>query len=781
MKNFKILFSVLLFVLSISMVGSINNVQAQTAATLTVVPSSISTPTNGFYKFKAMYDPDGASGVETPRDVTMQSTWASANPAYVNAHSVMKGTFVSQNCIGNNQDVTVYAFYNSISGLALTRSSCKSAGSSLGQGTLTISARFGILDTLSGSLTSSRNLTQEEKDQVILKLYNRESVLFNTLVKADLRLDQATSLDVFPTSGGGSGDYSVSSVGLPLGWGLAKSYSCQVTVGQSKTCQIGLFKDRVDHTSDYSVDMTEGPAAILPSFSTNLVQAQFQKTVLDTSGKIMDMKMVKVSGKQILLVMASVSGGVSVYSYDATDPGNPSLLQENKIGSYVNYGNSKLIVLDDYPYVLISQLVRQPNPNYQGVDYWTYTGQIDSSGKLTQISITRFAKDYQESQAGFNDNSPQALFALGGKTYLVTSDYYTLKFFDVTSSTDHNDAKMVSQYNSEGVQLALQRGSPWNPVKVVKFSNKVYIVANMASTDSGWFHANAVDFMFVVDVSNIANPVLVFAPPRVSSLFNHDWQLNAMEKKYINRDNPHSGNVTLFDNVLSKAVHFYSPRQELAGNHANIYQTQDASEVLPKIRVRDVLAGYSVVEGSNFVQEITQSRVVVCEQRGAKGDANSSGKDCGSGVLGSTEPGSSSGYRFPYQSINFGIPLDMENGVVVSSSGKVALLTSSGILFADTSLAFGGVNSIDAVLYQKDSKNFYVFVSTSKNVKSVKLYFDQGINPPGTIPPPDDEIIPPPPSDENQTGGTFNLPSNFTTSPFSIRGLIRFIEKLKGL
>lgn len=485
-------------------------------------------------------------------------------------------------------------------------------------------------------------------------------------------------------------------------------------------------------TSDqYSVNMTEGPEATLPQFSSGLASAQFQKNVLDlSSGNILDVKLMKFSGKPFLLILAKSSSSIVVNVYDISNPQNPSLLKENNIVGSSYHAAGKLVTLDNYSQIFITGLTRQPNPSYGSVDYWTYVGKIDSSGKLTQTALTRWAKDYQESQAGINDNLPQDLFTLGEKTYLVTSDYYTLKFFDVSSSTDHTDSKMISQYDSSGVRLALQRGYPWDNVEVVKFSNKIYIVATMASTDSGWFHANPVDFMFVIDVSNINSPTPVFAPPRVSSLFNHDWQLNAMEKKYINRDNPSS--VTLFDNVSSKVFHYFPPNEELSYNFANIYQTKDEGEVLPKIRLRNVVAGYSIVGGSSFLQEVSGSRYVVCEQRGAAPySGGTDGKRCGQGTRsGSTAPGTGLGGERPYKSIDFGIPLDMENGVIVTSLGKTALLTSSGLSFADTSSAFGSGSFDKAVLYQKDSKNFYAFVVNSKTVKSVKLTFNQAINMP---------------------------------------------------
>lgn len=709
---------------------ALDRVSAQAVATLEISPSSISTPSaTGLYSFKAIYDSDG-SGPVASQDVTNQSTWVSSNPGYVNPHPIVKGTFVSQNCIGDNQNITVYAFYGSLSKSAVAGSLCASSSNSLGKGNITISARFGVLDSLSGSLTSARDLTQEEKDLVSVKLLKRGDFFpyFYSLVKSGVKLDTATSIDVYST------DLAISQESLPAGWGFARSYSCKPVVGQSTTCRIELFKDQIDHTSDYGVDTTEGPAATLPSFIPSLVQAQLQETILNLSGTyegIMDMKMIKVSEKQILLVMAKVSGGVSVYSYDATNPENPLLLHENKIGSYlVNYNTSKLVALDDYPYVLISNLARQPNPNYQGVDYWTYTGQIDSSGKLTQVSLIRFAKDYSE-QESFNNNSPLALFNIGTKTYLVTTHkaWGPLAFFDVTNGVDLSDSKIISQFSFDdtslrGVDPVRQGAIDWSNVKVITSGGKTYVVANKTGTGSGWFHAIASDSMIVADISNINSPVVAVAK-NISPMFNHEWQLNDMEKKYFNLENPYPSNITLIDGASSKAIHFYSLDEELSTNSANVYQDKDAGEVLPKLRLRDIIAGYTI-KGDNVFQEIGGTRMVVCEQRGSSFGRQSD--HCGDGIRSeSTDPGSGTPTKNPYKSIDLGIPLDMKNGVIISSKGKVALMTSSGILFADTSSAFGGGNLIDAILYQKDSKNFYAFVADSKKVKSVKLTFSQNV------------------------------------------------------
>lgn len=743
-------------------VPPIKNVSAQTTATLVITPSSISVPTNGFYSFKAIYDSDGSGSVAS-QDVTGQSTWVSSNPGYVNPHPNVKGLFVTQHCIGDNQDITVYAFYNGLSGQASARSTCSPVSGSLGTGTITIQARFGVYEPLGHYLVSPRDLTNEEKNQISLKFLKRGDYypFFYSIVESGVHPGTPVSVDVYST------DYTISIESVPAGWQPMKPYSCQPVVGQNTTCQMEFFKDRLDAeaTARYAVDLTEGPEATLPSFSSGLVSAQFKKNVLESpSGTIVDMKMINFSGKQLLLVAvrypgqtvdgSRVSGTVSVFVYDASNPDSPALLQENKIGNYVDLG--KIVALDNYPYVFLSGLARQPNPNYGGRDYWTYVGKIDSSGKLTQTSLTRFAKDYQESQAGVNDNSPRALFALGGKTYLVTTDYGTLKFFDVTNSTDHTDSKMVSQYNSAGVRLALQAGYWGDLIEIVNSGNKTYVVTNSVSIDSGWFHANAVDFMFVIDVSNINNPIPVFPAKRVSSMFNHDWQLNAMEKKYLNRDSPNS--ATLFDDASSKVFHYYHPNEELSYNSANIYQTKDEGDVIQRIRIRNVVAGYSVIGGSNFLQEIIGSRHVVCEQRGGSGGSSRYNGNCGAGVRSdSTAPGTGLlDNGFPYKSIDFGVPLDIKNGVVISSAGKVSLLTSSGILFADTSSQFisgeiassysaprydpsmkmtvgGKEYPVDffkkGILYQKDNKNFYAFVSTGKNVGVVKLSFSQGITP----------------------------------------------------
>jgi hypothetical protein len=626
------------------------------------------------------------------------------------------------------------------------------------------------------SFVKDREATQEEINSLTFKIFSHTTYV-DTVVKTGVKAGQTVTLPagnyiVNQTNTSGANAYFPASYGCYAG-------DASISSGETFTCSgvVNLVANPggVGGGSETNIvnpyaGAVAGPSATLPTLNSSVATATFQKIVLDLSNAkttingytyrsmINDMVQYKMGGKNYLLVKTSLTANStgSIYVYDITNPLAPVFLKQNTVDLSSNdMANPQFIILDDYPYFILTNAGKT-----------TEVFKLDATGSISLVKTL-----------DISTASPIYLVRVGNKVYLaayaadnstlypnndpykngiVTKDAvnnegsgrrqvpaYTnaILFYDVTNGinspnkSDIISGMRVKNQNSFDLteDITWPYSSKANNSFVLNFSNDTYF-------GMYWYwivhrlHSSSKNLM-VLNVTDIFNPTLVVDgqnDSEVAKIFNQSLDITPLENGWLDYQ---SSFVTLIDATTKTAVHWYDVHVAGLGLFAPTFDANTVRENLNKARLRDYVAGYSLTSSTPVFNEISGTRTVVCEQRGGDEDTNNA---CG-------RKGDS---NYPFNSIDFGQPIAYKSGLIISSTGKIGLISGNQISFADTSAEFlkyknfldnaevysgnyqGNTNSFpvaDGIIASAGNNSFAVFVNKDYHVELVKIVTSSSI------------------------------------------------------
>ncbi len=832
----KYLFFVLiliLFVFIFQTTGLINNLQKVFASANGYIGYSATQSNNGdSYGFALVGGPANTSGTLHKQSGsgswTTQSNWIKTD----SSGNANKGPWTCSNGADDPQ-VNVYISWPDGSKTNSASHHCNySTGeqstitTNAGTGTLTINGSFGTYTmTNSGNPYSQiRSLTQDEINQISITVY-KPGLFSDTPVVSGAKINQSFNLPVWT--------YGVRVDKMPSGWGMVVDgpFFCNLSVkpdGKS-SCLIGFYTDvhwlgtnattSPGNNKRYPVttQAEQGPAAVLPQPNPAMASVTYQKILTDLTGTIKkgkygnlisnnsigSVKTFSYGGKRYLLVVESdtISKTSDILVYNIVNPLTPTLMKDNKLPFYI--GSSPIISLDNYKYFFTSNPLVSQNSSTMNVF------QFDPSGTITFVnSYPNMYADYlfnikDKVYAGIfyheQKNPTEKTYpgdpvvagigtinvgngedAVNGTTQTIPDWTNPILFYDITTNPNFSDSNIIGGYRHK-LSSSFDAGEFFRePVSNLNIYNgsPVYTSGNSSYLVTMWGRSvhrthSTSDNLTVLDISDISNPKAVM-DESLSDIFGTTKDNTRVENTCLDNDGE---NYPIFSLSDGRVVIIYNHRPadlamfDTTGCYMDSLRP-DGGFLIRFARVRGGIIGFDISDGDgklNF-SEVPNSRQVLSECSGA------------SSVIGPNSCGSDA------KNINFGTPLTFDNGLLIGSQGKIALISdSNGFSYMNTSSEFDKFLSNIATtipyaqnksnpafsvasLNQIDSKTFALYVGDQYHLQVMKISLASSVGSPVS------------------GGGTVTISGNIPTSTlqnlqqslFSFQNLLNAFKKILG-